>query len=273
MSESLLHASGVSHAFDGNQVLDEVELELAPGRLLVVLGPNGSGKTTLVRIASGVLAPHRGSVEVAGRSLASLSRRAVARALAVVPQDTPMPFPYRVRELVAMGRAPHLGALGREQARDREIVDAALSELDLQALAERAFPTLSGGERQRVLLARAVAQDTGALLLDEPTAHMDLGYRMQTFEWLRRWIAREPGRGTVWVTHDLVLAARYADELLLLDRGRVVARGGPHSVLTPERIASVYGVEAEVAVDASGHLGITPLRAVDGSGAAEGRSC
>ncbi len=260
MSAVLLRAAGVHHAFGDAPVLSDVDLELRAGRLLVVLGPNASGKTTLVRIASGVLAPASGSVEIGGHALSGMSRRAVARALAVVPQETPMPFAYRVRELVAMGRAPHLGALGREQARDRERVAGALEELGLGALSERAFPTLSGGEKQRVMLARAVCQETDSLLLDEPTAHMDLGRRMQTFEWLRGWIAARPeARGAALVTHDLVLASRYADALLLLDGGRVVARGAPADVLTEERIASVYGVEAEVVRDASGRLRITPL--------------
>ena len=268
MSAVLLRAAGIHHAFGDSPVLSGVDFELLAGRLLVVLGPNGSGKTTLVRIASGVLAPGAGRVEIGGRALGKMSRRAVARALAVVPQETPMPFAYRVRELVAMGRAPHLGALGREQARDRERVAGALEELGLGELSERAFPTLSGGEKARVLLARAVCQETDSLLLDEPTAHMDLGHRMATFEWLRGWIAARPeARGAALVTHDLVLASRYADELLLLASGRVVARGEPADVLTVERIASVYGVEADVGRDESGRLRITPLRA------ASQRSC
>ncbi len=258
----LLRATDVSHSFGANRVLDSVEFELVAGRLVVVVGPNGSGKTTLVRILSGVLKPTSGLVELGGRAIAALSRREVARALAVVPQETPVPFPYRARELVAMGRAPHLGALGREGARDRELVTAALRQVGLEELAGRTFPTLSGGEKQRVLLARAVAQQTNALLLDEPTAHMDLGHRMLTFEWLRDWVREGPGRGAALVTHDLVLAARFADELVLLHRGRVIARGEPADVLTPEAIARVYGVEASVVRDEWGQLAITPLRAV-----------
>ncbi len=262
MSARLLCATDVAHAFGPNRVLDGVSLELLGGRLSILVGPNGSGKTTLVRILAGVLKPVAGSVELAGRDIAALPRRAVARALAVVPQETAVPFPYRARELVAMGRAPHLGPLGRESARDRELVAASLAQLGLEHLADRAFPTLSGGEKQRVLLARAIAQETNTLLLDEPTAHMDLGHRMQTFEWLRRWVREDASRGAALVTHDLVFAARYADELILLDQGRVVARGQPAEVLTPAVIAEVYGVEAEVERDGQGRLAITPLRAV-----------
>lgn len=258
----LLRARGVGHAFGVERVLDDVGLELARGRLVVVVGPNGAGKTTLVRILSGVLQPAAGSVELGGQPIRSLSRRAVARALAVVPQETPVPFPYRARELVAMGRAPHLGMFGREGPLDRERIKNALAHVGAAHLAERAFPTLSGGEKQRVLLARALAQDTDALLLDEPTARMDLGHGMQTFEWLRRWVDVGSGRSVALVTHDLVLAARFAHELVLLDAGRVAARGEPAAVLTPATIASVYGVEASVTRDADGRLAITPLRAV-----------
>ncbi len=262
MSTPLLRATGVGHVFGADPVLDGVDFELVGGRLTIVLGPNGSGKTTLVRILSGVLEPTRGEVELGGRAIALLSRRVVARALAVVPQETPVPFPYRARELVAMGRAPHLGPLGREGPRDRALVGAALRQLSVEHLADRAFPTLSGGEKQRVLLARAVAQQTETLLLDEPTAHMDLGHRMQTFEWLRGWVREGGGRGAALVTHDLVLAARFADELVLLHRGSVVSRGSPGEVLTPATIVEVYGVEARVARDEQGRLAITPLRAV-----------
>ncbi len=262
MSATLLQASHVDHAFGGSPVLDGVDFELIAGRLTIVVGPNGSGKTTLVRILSGVLSPARGSVELGGRPIAALSRRAVARALAVVPQETQVPFPYRAREMVAMGRAPHIGAFGSEGPRDREVVAASLRELGLELLADRSFPTLSGGEKQRVLLARALAQETDALLLDEPTAHMDLGYRMQTFEWLHRWVRGGAARGAALITHDLVLAARFADELVLLDKGQVVAKGGPAEVLTPAEIARVYGVEVNVVRDEQGRLAITPLRAV-----------
>ena len=132
----------------------------------------------------------------------------------------------------------------------------------MEHLADRTFPTLSGGEKQRVVLARALAQQTETLLLDEPTAHMDLGHRMQTFEWLRGWVRKGSGRGAALVTHDLVLAARFADELVLLHRGNVVSRGAPGDVLTEATIADVYGVEARVARDEQGRLAITPLRAV-----------
>jgi len=264
-----LRAIAVGHAFGGTPVVDAVSVELAPGRLVVVVGPNGAGKTTLLRVLAGVLVPDTGRVELDGRALHEHSRRELARLCAVVPQDVLAPFPFSVREMVAMGRAPWLGTFGREGERDRAIVAASLDELGIADLGERRFPTLSGGEKQRVLLARALAQRTPLLLLDEPTSHMDLGHRVHTFEWLQRLVTRpvsDPAdperirRGALLVTHDLMLAARFADEVVLLEAGRLVARGEPVAVLTPERIAEVYGVETRVTLDPEGRPEIVALR-------------
>ncbi len=261
MSAPLLEGTDLACSFGSTVALDGVGASLAAGRCLAVVGPNGAGKTTLLRILSGVLAPEWGRVALRGSDLARHGRRALARERAVVPQELTVPFPFRVRELVAMGRAPYLGVLGREGPRDREIVQAALTELGLTPFADRVYGTLSGGEKQRVLLARALAQTTDILLLDEPTAHMDLGHRVHTFEWLRAWLAAERAtRAALVVTHDLLLGARFADEILLLDRGGVVAHGPPGDVLTEERIARVYGVEASVSRDANGRLVIVAER-------------
>ena len=264
---ALLSARAVGFSFGAKTVLENASLALEPGAFSVVVGPNGSGKTTLLRLLSGVLRPASGAVELRGRAIARFSRREVARALAVVPQEIRVPFSFSVRELVAMGRAPHLGALGREAAADTARVDEALAALGLQSFAARSFATLSGGEKQRVLLARALAQEADLLLLDEPTAHMDLGHRYRTLEWLGEWLGRAVERRAVLlVTHDLVLAARFADRLWLLERGRVAASGAPEDVLTSERIARVYGVEARVRVGPGGVLEITPERSRAGSG-------
>jgi iron complex transport system ATP-binding protein len=262
VSGALLEVRGVSHAFGATRVLDDVSLALRPGRLVVVAGPNGAGKTTLLRVLAGTLHPDAGSVELGGVPHDELSRRDVAQRLAVVPQDSHVPFPFRVREMVALGRAPFLGPFGREAPSDRSLTERALDELDLHALAERAYPTLSGGEKQRVLLARALAQGVSTWLLDEPTAHMDLGHRLHCWEWLRAWLAAAPDRGCLLVTHDLVLASRFADELVLLERGRVAAQGAPAEVLTPARIASVYGVEARVGSDEDGRLLLSLVRSL-----------
>jgi iron complex transport system ATP-binding protein len=246
VSEVALHASGLGCVLAGRAVLHDVSFELRCGLLLGVIGPNGAGKTTLARLLCGVAQPSAGSVVLRGRPLAGLARREIARELAVVPQELALEFPFRVREMVAMGRAPHLGALAREGPVDRAAVERALAELGLEPLAERTFATLSGGEKQRVLLARARAQQADVLLLDEPTAHMDLGHRLYAFEWLKRWLAEAPARrAALVVTHELELAGRFADRLLLLHDGRVAAEGAPHDVLDPERIGRIYQVQAE----------------------------
>ncbi len=262
MSGSLIEARDLRHAYGERHVLDGVSLALRPGRLVVVAGPNGAGKTTLLRALAGTLRPDAGAVLLAGAAHETLSRREVAQRLAVVPQDSHVPFPFRVREMVALGRAPFLGPFGREAPSDQARTEAALAELDLQGLAERAYPSLSGGEKQRVLLARAHAQGVSIWLLDEPTAHMDLGHRLHCWEWVRAWLAADPGRGCLLVTHDLVLAARFADELVLLERGRVAAQGAPAEVLTPERIAAVYGVEARVGADEDGRPLLSLVRSL-----------
>jgi len=259
---ALVEARGLAHAYGTVPVLRGVDVALAPGKLVVVVGPNGAGKTTLVRVLSGVLRSDSGEVALAGAPLARRTRRDVARRLAVVPQESSVPFPFSVREMVALGRAPFLGAFGRESKDDVDRVDAALAALDLVGLAQRAYPTLSGGEKRRVLLARALAQGVDAWLLDEPTASMDLGHALFCFEWLAAWLRDSPSRGILLVTHELSLGARFADELILLVGGAVLARGAPADVLTPERIAEVYGVEARVERDASGRLLVSPLRSI-----------
>ena len=260
-ASGLLRAAGLEFAYGERPVLCGVDLELAAGELHVLVGPNGSGKTTLARVLCGTLEPSAGRVELCGAPLRSRTRRETARLLAVVPQDGHVAFPYLVREMVAMGRAPHLGPLGREGPRDREHVERALVALGLEDLAGRSYPTLSGGEKQRVLLARALAQDCGVWLFDEPTSHMDLGHRLHTFEWLRTWLAAQPERrGALLITHDLQLAARFADRLTLLCGGGVLASGAPAEVLTRERIARAYGVDASVEIGADGRVALEPLR-------------
>jgi iron complex transport system ATP-binding protein len=258
---ALLEARCVSHSYGETRVLEDASLALEPGELLVMLGPNGAGKTTLLRALAGLLEPRRGDVSLRGASLRTLTRRQLALALAIVPQELVVPFPYRVHELVAMGRAPHLGAFGREGPRDRAAIDRALARVGLGPLAQRSYATLSGGEKQRVALARALAQDVDLLLLDEPTAHMDLGHRLHTFEWLRAWIAeRRDSRAVLAVTHDLALAAHFGDRIGLLSGGRVLACGAPRDVLTRERIAAVYGVDARVEYEADGAPRVVALR-------------
>jgi iron complex transport system ATP-binding protein len=219
--------------------LDGVSMEAQAGGCTAVLGPNGSGKSTLLRILLGTLAPHAGRAEFDEKPLAEWSRAELARAVGVVPQGEETAFPISVRGLVAMGRYPHLGPWRREGAADRRAVEDAMRRCDVSALAERLLTNLSGGERQRARVARALAQEPRALALDEPTAALDVSHEMAIWELLRD--LGHAGTTVLVVTHNLNLAARYADRLVLLDRGRVAAAGTPAQVLTRETVERVYG--------------------------------
>ena len=224
--------------------LVDLSLRIPGGATTAVLGPNGSGKSTLLRLLLGVLRPSAGSVEFHGRPLGGWGREALAREVGVVPQGEEAAFPMSVRELVAMGRYPHLGPWRREGEADRRAVQEAMRRCDVAALAARAVPTLSGGERQRARLARALAQEAPTLALDEPTAALDVAHEMAMFELLRD--LGHAGKTVLLVTHSLNLAARYADRLVLLDGGRLAAEGTPAQVLTRETVERVYGWPVEI---------------------------
>lgn len=221
-----------------------LSMEIPAGAATAVLGPNGSGKSTLLRLLLGVLAPSAGTVELAGRPVGAWGREEMARAVGVVPQGEESVFPMSVRELVAMGRYPHLGPWRREREEDRRAVEEAMRRCDVLDLAARPVATLSGGERQRARVARALAQEAPTLALDEPTAALDVAHEMAIFELLRD--LGRAGKTVLLVTHNLNLAARYADRLVLLDRGRVAAEGTPAEVLTRETVERVYGWPVEI---------------------------
>ncbi len=231
----MLRLAGVSYRYPGasRDALTDVSLSVGLGEFHAVLGPNGSGKTTLVRIALGALSPLVGRADVIGRSASSWSRQELARLVGVVPQREDNLFPQRVRETVLLGRYPHLTLWGRERAEDHAAVDRALAACDAQHLADRWLWTLSGGEYQRVRVARALAQEPRLLVLDEPGMSLDLKHEMGLFE-LVRGLVETNGLGVLMITHDLNLAARFADSLLLLAGGRPVAAGAPAEVLTQQ---------------------------------------
>ena len=218
--------------------VDGISLDVGAGACTAVLGPNGSGKSTLLRLLLGVLTPERGLAWFAGRTLAEWPRSAIAREIGVVPQGEELAFPITVRELVAMGRYPYLGSWRREGAADRRAIEEAMRRCDVLGLSGRLVSTLSGGEQQRARIARALAQEPSVLALDEPTASLDISHEMAIFELLR-----ELGRNGVTVllsTHSLNLASRYADRLVLVDRGRVAAEGAPAEVVRRELLEPVY---------------------------------
>jgi iron complex transport system ATP-binding protein len=248
----------VSLAQGGREVLSHASLSLAFGEVLVLAGRNGAGKTTLLRVATGLAVPRAGRVLLAGGALAALSRREIARCLALVPQDTAVPFPFTVEEIVLLGRAPHLGAFGFESREDRRIAGACMERLGIGALAQRSILELSGGERQLAMIARALAQAPRVLLLDEPVAHLDLAHRLALEELLRD-LARE-GKAALLVSHDLAGGARVADRIALLAEGRILACGAPREVLRPEPMRAVFGVDVQLVETSEGPV-VVPRRA------------
>ena len=237
----------------------ELSASLAEGEIFGVIGPNASGKTTLIRLLSRVLLPVRGEILLAGHPLRTLPRAAVARDIAVVPQDVPQGFPYTVEELVLMGRYPHAPRRLFETAEDRDHAGRAMTATGTLDLRSARLDRLSGGERQRVVLARALAQDPRLLVLDEPTAHLDLRHQVECVGLLRR-LNRDSGLTVVLVSHDLNLAAEVCDRLLLLDRGALAALGVPAAVLRPATLEAVYGCGVSVGTSAAtGRPSVQPV--------------
>ncbi len=227
----------------GRLLLDGVDCRVDSGRTTALLGPNGAGKSTLLRALGALERPARGEVRADGRDLFSMRRRERARLAALVEQDLHTEVELSVRQVVELGRVPHEGLFG-EDADGGSAVDSALDRAGVAAFADRAFGTLSGGERQRVALARALAQATPILLLDEPTNHLDIAAQLRTLRLLRDLAA--DGIAVIAALHDLSLAAGWADDVVVLDRGRAIAAGPTESTLTPELIERVYGVGAQL---------------------------
>lgn len=239
-------------------VLRGVSLDVFPGELVGILGPNGSGKSTLIQLLSGVLEPQRGEVRLFGQLLSELSARQVAQRVAVVPQDTHVEFPFSVLEVVLMGRAPYLAGFSFEGEDDLAAAERAMERTGVTHLAHRTVQELSGGERQRVLLARALAQDTPLLLLDEPGAFLDLRHVVEIYDLLRDLLAE--GKSIVTVLHDLNLAALYCDRVVLLRQGEVYLAGPPGEVITYRAITEVYDTEVYVDLnDITGAVNVLPL--------------
>jgi iron complex transport system ATP-binding protein len=230
----------------GDWVLRGVSLEVNPGELLAVLGPNGSGKSTLVRALDGLLAAAHGRILLDGRPIGAYARLEVARAIGYVAQSVDLHFPLTALEYVLQGRFAHGRGLGFESDADVSIAEEAMRMTDTSAFAGRHLSELSGGERQRCMLARALAQRPRALLLDEPTANLDISHQVRTLDLVRQQ-TRVGGLGAVVVTHEINLAAEFADRVLLLDRGEVRAIGTPGDVLTRDRIRNLF--ETDVLVD------------------------
>jgi iron complex transport system ATP-binding protein len=259
----MLEIRDLTLSYGERVALRDVSLSLARGELLGVVGPNASGKSSLIRAITRVVPPLRGEVWLDGSPVRHLSQRELALRVAVVPQNPYLPEAFTALEVVLMGRTPHLGLLQSEGRADWAAVRRALEQTDAWDLADRRIGELSGGERQRVVVARALAQETPLLLLDEPTAHLDVGHQAAILELVRR-LCRSEGKAVLAVVHDLTLASQYCDRLAMLSEGRLVAQGSPHEVLSPEVLASVYRTRVWVfAHPLTGRPVVTP--AVDGA--------
>ena len=235
----LLDASGIHVELGGQAILRNVDVTVRRGEVVGLVGPNGAGKSTLLRVVTGMLRPSAGAVAIEGDALGALARRELAMRVAVVQQLPEAPPTMRVRDLVVLGRHPHLGLLARESRHDFEIVAEAMRRAGCDRFADRELGSLSGGERRRAFIARALAQEATLLLLDEPTSNLDAQAQVEILELVADLAAG--GSGVLLIVHDLTLAAAYCDRVVLLDRGEVVAEGPPSEVVTSEHVQRVYG--------------------------------
>lgn len=252
----LLAAEDLHFAYGTRAVLGGVSLNVRTGEVVALLGANGSGKSTLLKLLLGLLQPLRGDVRLDDRALRGCSRREIARRVAYVPQSQAMPFPYRVRDLVALGRIPHQGLFDRLQRRDRDVVTESLQRLGIQHLAARPYTELSGGQRQLCLIARALAQEAPTIVMDEPVSGLDYGNQWRLLGLIRELAAE--GRACVLTSHhpEHVLAA--ASRAVLLHEGRVIGDGAPCDVVTPQHIERLYQLRVARHALPDGTLALTP---------------
>ncbi len=236
-----IHLDAVGFAYPSGFALTNMHLTIGRGEMVAILGPNGSGKTTLLKLMMGLLHPRQGQVYFEGDALSGLSRRELARAMAMVPQEMPLPYGLTVWEVVLLGRTPYLRRFRGPTCEDREAVLAAMAAADIQASGSRPFNELSGGERQRAILALALAQEPRLLLLDEPTRHLDLNHQLRILSLVRR-LNMEYGLTVISSIHDLNLCSLFFDRLILLSSGQIVADGPPDKVIQPDLLREVFGI-------------------------------
>ncbi len=237
-------------------VLRGVSFEVHPGEMVGLLGPNGAGKTTVLRVATRALEPEAGLVLLAGLAISSLSRRELSRRIAVVPQETHIPFPFRVAELVLMGRAPYQRPFAFESAEDLRLAGQAMERVGIGHLSDRSVFELSGGERQLTIFARALAQQPDFLLLDEATAFLDMRNRIDLLQIVREFV--DGGGAALVVSHDLALVSRVCDRLVLLAEGVVTAQGAPGRVLTPSTLRDTFGIQGDIILAPDGTPVVVP---------------
>ena len=237
---SAVDAQHLSYAYDGTRVLDQLSFSVPKGEIFIVIGPNGSGKTTLMKLIAGLIRPLSGTLAVDGRSIGAIPRKDLARQVAFVPQQVPTDFPFVVEDVVLFGRAPHLGTFGLTSVEDVRLAEQAMTFTEVRHLARRRLNQLSGGECQRVFIARAICQSPDIIVLDEPTASLDIAHQLRIMDMMEK-MKQEKNMTVIMVSHDVNLAAMYADTLMLLKNGGLVRVGPPKAVLTYDILESVYG--------------------------------
>ena len=243
-----LEVRGLKYTYGKYLVLDGVDLPIVDGEVIGILGPNGCGKTTLLKNLNKNLEPTGGCVMLDGESMADLSKKEIAREVAVVPQTNEIRFAFTVRDIVAMGRMPFQGMMGAPSGEDERIVDEAIRRTGLSKHVDRHINTMSGGERQRVIIARAIAQTPKYLLMDEPTLHLDISMQFDALNLVHK-LSRETGLTVVIVSHDLGMVARYCDRIVMIHDHKVHCVGTPEEALTPENMRTVFNVDAELVFD------------------------
>jgi iron complex transport system ATP-binding protein len=257
-----LKVNNVEFSYNSTPVLENISMELDRSEILGVVGPNGAGKSTLIRCINRILKPQHGSILLEGQEIKQMSMMEIAKKLGYVPQTASHTFPATVFDTVLMGRRPHIG--WRSSKKDVKNVVEVLKLMEIEDLAMRDFNELSGGQQQKVLIARALAQEASTLLLDEPTSNLDIQHQLEVMEIIKDLVAKK-GISVIMAVHDLNLASRYTNRVLIMKAGKIFDAGSPYEVLTPENIRSVYNVEAEVINSNSGSPYIVPIRSVKGS--------
>ncbi|OFV68648.1 MAG: iron ABC transporter ATP-binding protein [Candidatus Syntrophoarchaeum caldarius] len=254
-----LKVNNVEFSYNSTPVLEDVSMELDRSEMLGIVGPNGAGKSTLIRCIDRILKPTQGSIHLDGQEIEEMGMMEIARHIGYVPQSYSGVFPATVFDTVLVGRRPHIG--WRSSESDEDKVWAILKMMGIEDLAMRDWSELSGGQQQKVLIARALAQEAGTLLLDEPTSNLDIRHQIEVMEILKDLVEKK-GISAIMAVHDLNLASRYTDRVIIMKNGRIFDAGSPLDVLTPENIRSVYGVEVEVVNSSSGKPHIVPVRSV-----------